>query len=352
MNGHSDTPTKSQIRFLESAFPHRAFAWTVRSAGEGGSNREFLRVTTRETGESWVLIMWNSRDPEWPRLLGISSDLRNHTDLLPEILHVNARAGMVLMQDLGSRDLRHECDSISNSIDDRDSAVGRVIDALIQWQAIDVSASPCIASNLMDLRSLLGETSLFGRYFVSEYCALPRALDADWEVERAKLATEVNTLKPSIIHRDMHSENIMTTNDRVRFVDFSGASLGPAEYDLAALLFDPLLNLEPTSINKLHARYRTRFTRGNPDVDHRALLACSALRLMNVLGAHSRFVMYRREYRYVPLIPLSLSNFISVLEQLEDYPRISALAKDCVRAMPKEGDRQPTRRLRKRLRWR
>ncbi len=45
------------------------------------------------------------------------------------------------------------------------------------------------------------------------------------------------------LHRDFQSRNLMVHQNRLWVIDFQGARLGPLQYDLAALLLDPYVNL-------------------------------------------------------------------------------------------------------------
>ncbi len=69
---------------------------------------------------------------------------------------------------------------------------------------------------------------------------------ADWLADAASVLTEaegnLDDSGDALVHGDLRSDNICVTDDRVVFVDWSHASRGSAEHDLALLL--PTLHLE------------------------------------------------------------------------------------------------------------
>lgn len=305
-------------------------------------------MTNREAASSWILITWTSQDPPLSRFTGVTSEFAPYTDLLPGVVHVDFQLGLILVEDLGRQDLRDQIESLSSDSASRARTVGEVVDALIRWHSIEISANSQIAKSQMGLNEFLGESEWFGRYFIHEYCGLNLASNNSWLKDCQRLAREVSDLKPNtVIHRDFHSENIMIHGNRVRFVDFAGASIGPPEYDLVSLLYDPLINLDPLMIHALHLQYRKSLSRGNSILDQRATLICAAQRLMNVLGAYANFVLHRNKDRYVAVIPLALANIISVLDELSDFPHLMTAAQAC----QEEVGQSNIHRTRKPRRW-
>jgi len=294
-----------------------------------------------------VLLVWNARDPEWHSFVDLGRDLRDHTRLLPEILAMEPHTGLILMEDLGSTNLHTAFESKVAPRIGSDDVLTAALSALGEWRAIDINASGHISDRVMNERALLDESAFFARHFISAYCH--SSVDNEWHADRSRLALEVSSLDTSCMHRDLHSENIMVKNNGVRFIDFTSTCTGPTEYDLAALLFDPLLRLDVETITHHQRFFRSLHSHRDEESDRRALLICVVQRLMNVLGSHARFVMDRREQRYAPLIPRSLANLRWVLEELGDYPHLLRVAESCCEATTTESDSWWTFTLRRRL---
>ena len=61
------------------------------------------------------------------------------------------------------------------------------------------------------------------------------------------------------LHRDFQSRNLMLKGDLLHVIDFQGARVGPPQYDLAALLLDPYVQLPESIQEELLATYARRF---------------------------------------------------------------------------------------------
>ena len=57
-------------------------------------------------------------------------------------------------------------------------------------------------------------------------------------------------------HRDYHTRNLLVYQDQLKLIDFQDARLGPIEYDLASLFFDPYVPVSPTERTQLLGAYR------------------------------------------------------------------------------------------------
>lgn len=110
-----------------------------------------------------------------------------------------------------------------------------------------------------------GLEALHGPIATDERAALDQSFDA--------IADELVALPHGFVHRDYQSRNLMwTAGDRLTVIDFQDALLGPAPYDLVALLCDSYVAL-PEALQlamieryaqamAMDARARERFTAG------------------------------------------------------------------------------------------
>jgi aminoglycoside/choline kinase family phosphotransferase len=78
---------------------------------------------------------------------------------------------------------------------------------------------------------------------------LDRAFDA--------LADAVCALPTGFVHRDYQSRNLMWAGERLTIIDFQDALIGPAIYDLVALLCDSYVDLDAAFQSAMIARYGT-----------------------------------------------------------------------------------------------
>ncbi|HXX47516.1 MAG TPA: phosphotransferase [Myxococcota bacterium] len=182
--------------------------------------------------------------------------------------------------------------------------------------------------------------------------ALPfrRQFDAEWvrfelrtfaehgllERVRAELAGELDAfaravaaLPRGLALRDVQSQNLMVDpRGRLRVIDYQDALLAPPELDLAALLFDSYVELEPSERASLCARY-WRARGANPDPARFALLVVQ--RKCKDYGRYRLMVEHRGDERYRPFIARAAQAVLSFLPSLP--PAQSRLAEILRRAL-------------------
>ena len=320
------TLTPAQIKFLGRTIPgFDPLQWSVTSAGAAGSDRGFSRLTKIDDKKvSYVLILWDSRDEDWPRFLAIEKELGDCTPFLPKIFATDAKHGLILEEDLGSVTLKRACDEFPLKIE---TFYKSAINALIGWQAIPPDASVAISSRAMDKDVFSWESRYFAQHCITEYFGLDVMLDAAWEKERESIARNASALPLVCIHRDFQSENILMHNDRVRFVDFQGARLGPAGYDLASLLFDPYIpELRDLVQERLFNYYCLKsVTAMNPE----PFYLCSAQRLMQALGAYGNLSLHKGKEQYRRFIPVAINRLLAISGKLPQFPRLHEIVDKC-----------------------
>jgi N-acetylmuramate 1-kinase len=306
--------------------------WSVTLAGVAGSDRRFLRIaapTENASPErSYVLILWDSHDQDWPRFAGLVDELGERCPALPRVCARDERHGLVLEEDLGTHTLHRAC--VGESQETIAGYYRQVLEALIDWQAIDSTISPTIRGRALDEEVFLWESEYFARHCVTEFFGCERCLNETWERERRALAAQAGALTRVCVHRDFQSENVMLHNGRVRFVDFQGARLGPAAYDLASLLYDPYADyLQDSTVAGLFDWYAER----SPHNNLRALAMCATQRLMQALGAYGNLSIHKGKERYRAFVPLALRRLRSVLEGCGEFPAIRSVVAACADAL-------------------
>lgn len=318
--------TPAQTEFLKSEIsdfsPEK---WKVELAGRAGSSRYFLRLSFMN--RSFVLVVWDGRDEDWPRFLKIQNDLCSIVPFLPRIYSTDVVRGLILEEDLGSTTLKSFC---QKNADDRNRIMEKyqsVLDALFVWQSIKTDASPVIAARSMDLETFLWESWYFAHYCVTDYFAAEHLLNSSWEKERSMLAEEAAALPKVCIHRDFQSENVMLHDGKIRFVDYQGARLGPAGYDVASLLFDPYVEM----LNQPEATELYKYYNGlhNDGFEQRSFYICAAQRLMQALGAYGNLSIHKGKEWYRDYIPVAIERLWFVLNNLPEFPAIAQVVSVC-----------------------
>lgn len=138
------------------------------------------------------------------------------------------------------------------------------------------------------------------------------------------------------MHRDYQSRNLMLSGEWLAVIDFQGARLGPPEYDLAALLYDPYVAM-PAPVRERLIRLYLRVASGYrvpgapplPNkVWRRRFLANAANRLMQALGAFAKLGGRFGRPGFVEHIPEGLRSLEGVLVELGDAPSLAGLVAD------------------------
>lgn len=325
----------SQHSFLTEAIDSFSTeTWAIELAGRAASQRYFLRVSRGDT--SFILIVWDSKDEDWERFLHIGRDRVAAHGLLPEIYRDDARHGLILEEDLGSVTLKKYCSATQSSRHSIKRIYQVTLDALIAWQTSAIGVNRVIASRSMDLELLLWETAYFARFCVTDYCACDSLLTPLWEEERLRLAQTAASLPRVALHRDFQSENVMVHKGTIRFVDFQGARLGPAEYDLASLLFDPYCPWVDDEMRSELLMYYQHKMLANCS-SHAALTVCGTQRLMQALGAYGNLSLHKGKEWYSTFIPLALERLANILTQSGEFPAMTSVVLGCLDKVLQKG---------------
>ena len=303
--------------------------YCVTLAGYAGSDRRFYRIAPKSIPlQSVILMVWQSTDPDWQRFLDIPTEIGKAADYLPAIIASDDRHGLILEEDLGEMTLRKYCIVNASSSDLVESAYIRVVDALIDWQKIDVEHAPTLSSRAMDEEMFIWESDYFALHCVSEFYGYDKGLSGEWHKERLALAHAAASLPYVAIHRDFQSENILLDNGNVRFVDYQGARRGPCGYDLASLILDPYCDhLVPTVCAKLLAYYQSV---NSSEMSVHNFHVCAAQRLMQALGAYANLSIHKGKDRYRQFLPIALKRLHSILVSMEGVSHLTMVVAGCI----------------------
>ncbi len=328
--------TPAQLDFLKNAIDSfDPGEWSTELAGHAGSSRYFIRLSKGDT--SCVLIVWDCRDDDWDRFILMQRDISVHLPFLPEIYKKDTTHGLILEEDLGKCTLKQYCLDNSNDYQKITGVYKKVLDALCKWQNLDLSVSQSVTARAMDYDTFMWETWYFSKFCVTDFCGYEKLLTKKWEKEREELARRTSLLPRVYIHRDFQSENVMIKNETVRFVDFQGARLGPAEYDVASLLYDPYVScLSSDEILKLLTYYYE--TCGRTDGDN-VFNMCAAQRLMQALGAYGNLSIHKAKDWYREFVPIALERLVGILSLLPEFDQMNLIAQSCLYSVLKS-DRQ------------
>ncbi len=111
-----------------------------------------------------------------------------------------------------------------------------------------------------------------------------------------------------LLHRDLQSQNIMIKKGKIYFLDYQSARLGPAEYDLASLIWDPYIMLSNELRKELVDFYMEKMLKISDQIFQRPLFLqklnlCKIQRHMQALGAYGFLSNCKGKKNFSKFIP-------------------------------------------------
>jgi N-acetylmuramate 1-kinase len=376
-----ETDAHARLRiFLERAMPllagppgrERVHLECAPLAGDG-SPRQLFRV--HQAGTSAVAVLnplppARVRPDENEAFLAVREYLAQRGVRVPAVFAADVEQGLFLMEDLGDARLFEACRS-GLQTDLYLQALELVILMQVPREPAfrpEVTSNPAYDETFI----LEHEAGYFLDEVVRGWCNL------DWprepvETDCRRLARQALSGPRVFMHRDFQSRNLMVPGwigpadlsdsqrpdggarrPRLAVIDFQGARIGPPEYDLAALLFDPYVDMAPATREELAARYlELAHAAGLPEVPNSAarreaqlrwrerFLANAANRLMQALGAFVKLGVRYGRPGFREHIPPGLARLQDVLAEKADTPALAALVRQvAAQAAGKAGEKQ------------
>jgi len=312
-------------RYLKSDF-------SIRPLKGDGSDRSFFRITF--PGGTVIALDHRVHPAEAESYFHIGTHLSNCGIPSPRIFSYE-RERFFLLEDLGDRDLYREC---------RRTEKGRAIE--LYSKAVDLLVRVQLeATRSFDVRWCFDTSYYTGDfayereslYFFDRFVKKGLGMEVDKqkiEKELSELAQEIDRIPfRGFMHRDFQSRNLMMKQDHLIAIDFQGARIGPPQYDLVSLLYDPYVMLGRDIREQLIERYvRATKETWRPVSEFLKDLGVVALhRLMQALGAFAFLGIEKGKTGFKEHIPGATAHLVEVWEQLgrTGYPTFSDLIHHC-----------------------
>jgi NDP-sugar pyrophosphorylase family protein len=299
--------------------------------GTGGSDRKYFR--TRTGTSSAVKMRCTEIDKDFERHIEYTRFFRNHDVPVPELISIEPESKSAVFEDLGDISLYGwlKCPRGNAAVE---RVYKSVLDILVHLQTRvtrAVEECPLLHERLFDYDHFRWETSYFMERFVRGLLHLETGDLSDIDREFHGLAAKADASPKVIVHRDFQSQNIMITGGMPRIIDFQGARMGPAAFDVASLLWDPYHQLE-TGLREVLLNHFISGLREKSDGVFRerefrgALLTCRLQRHMQALGAYGFLAMEKGKKYFLNYIPEALrllkeEAFLST----DEYPFLSKM---------------------------
>lgn len=309
------------------------------SLGGRGSDRTFYRATWNRK-DSAILIHYDPKRIENAYYADIATFLQKIDIPVPRLIRHDPEECMAVVEDLGDTDLWSLREA---PWEIRRGLYQKTLFAIHKLHALPEKEFPKERVKLMegfDPDLYRWEQDYFKDHFVKNVCGIELELSfkQEFEIELSILTENLLQTKPSLIHRDLQSQNVMVCNGEPFFIDFQGMRWGSPLYDLGSLLCDPYVEFNESQRLELLAFYYNLSQQdlGWEDFQKRFWEA-SIQRLMQALGAYGFLGLRKGLETFLAHIPVGLKNLRLAANRSGKFPSLLQLVARCQEAIGRKG---------------
>jgi N-acetylmuramate 1-kinase len=316
--------------FLAERRGKAASAVEVLPLSGDASTRRYFRL--RENGDTRVLALYP--EPFVPDELSFASVhglLDSWGVPVPAIVETDGARGILVLEDLGDLTLQ---EVLKDAPPARWEELYReALDRLAMLQreaARGPQRAPCFQI-AFDIEKLSWELHYFLKHFVEGLRGADLTVEDRATVSEGfhGLAAEIASWPRVLCHRDFHSRNLMLHRDRLFWIDFQDARMGPVTYDLASVLRDAYVDVPEELVATLAEEFRQKTTPGESrELFLRRFELMSVQRNLKALGTFGYMATVRGNKVYLPYIPRTLAH---ARRNLERHPELSGLLRALAR---------------------
>ena len=297
--------------------------------GLGGSERRYFRV--RHAGRTAVMMECRPEDPDFERHLVYTEFFARHAVPVPALLAADPDSKRALFEDLGDcplyayLKLPHD----SGRIEQLYRGVLRSLVTVHATATQHVDTCLPLKTRIFDYDYFRWETTYFLDRFVMGLRTREIENRPALDEELHRLATLVDGVAKTIIHRDFQCQNIMIHAGVPRFIDYQGARMAPPAYDVASVLWDPYHRLDDGVRERLLGYYVSEMashTAFDAQSFMRSLIPCRLQRHMQALGAYGFLSAVKGKTYFLKHVPEALRLLeAEVVEVRQEYPELARL---------------------------
>jgi aminoglycoside/choline kinase family phosphotransferase len=147
-----------------------------------------------------------------------------------------------------------------------------------------------------------------------------------------KFCDEIASIRPLVFsHRDYHTRNLMLHNNKVVFIDFQDARLGPPHYDLASLVYDAYIPLSSEEREELIGQYQEElkkydlYSKIDWNLFKKDLGKVAWQRMVKAAGSFASFFKKHQKRTHLPFLTPALSVAIQLAKADSDIPNLFPL---------------------------
>jgi aminoglycoside/choline kinase family phosphotransferase len=289
------------------------------------SDRRYFRVLLKDAKPIVLALHAGPIDYHAMPFVAIAKLLSEVPVPVPRILHHSDPLGILGLEDLGDVTLQAHLGAATAAEHAAlyRQAVGFIARMQQRGEALRSDAYPPYRI-AFDVEKLTWELEFFVKHYLLAYkgAPLPESVRDAMRTEWSGIVDELASEPRVLCHRDYHSRNLMLHDASLYIIDFQDARMGPDTYDLASLLRDSYVDLNPSQVDELIA-YFLALKGGAQDGEFRRRFDLMALqRNLKALGTFGYMTTSRNNTVYIQYIPRTMAY---VKANLAKYPRFSRL---------------------------
>lgn len=306
-------------------------SWQMLPIKKGGSDRSFFRVLLPDQA-SFIFMHYGTDVDENSYWLDINFFLKDIGVCVPQIIAQDTRLHFILLEDLGDIDLWSQ---INKSWEERREYYFQVLRQIHKLHTFDLDLLPAglpLAESYSE-KLYCWEHDYFRENFVEAVCGLdlPASYIKDLDHELNELIGRLQKIKPSLIHRDFQSQNIMLKKGQPVLIDFQGMRQGCLFYDLGSLIYDPYVVFTNAERDELILFY---FNLLKPSYSYGEFVnnfrEASTQRLMQALGAYGFLGLKKKKTDFLKHIDNGIKNLSQAASLAKTLPVLSDLTERCI----------------------
>lgn len=321
-------------RLIENFLGNKLTSLEITKLHGDASNRIYYRAAVGR-GVSYVVMqlppgnssvseeITNLPTPAGLPFVNIARFLKKRGVPVPEIYHYAPQDELLLLEDCGDTTLEKLLPQAP--VQEKEKWYQQAIDLLVELQdCTTTNQSDCIALQRSFDETLFNwEFNHFLQYGMEARGIKLTEEDRRVFIQQTRFVTFALCRLPQVFtHRDFQSRNLMVQGGRLRLLDFQDALLGPAQYDLVALLRDSYVTLDSTTVEALVNYYLGRRPAVDRDLFKKMFHWITIQRKLKDAGRFVYMDRVKKNPSFLKFIPASLAY---VQEALERQPELKPL---------------------------
>jgi len=243
------------------------------------------------------------------------------------IERVEPAAGALVLEDLGDTTLETEIGRRRDAGSPIEPLYAAAVDLAVRV-ALDgtaaLAASDLRSGPALDPARFRYEMNFFVQHFVEGWIGESAGDRLLREVRDLAERAAAATVRRVLCHRDFHSRNLMVRSDgTLAMVDIQDARWGPDTYDLASLLRDAYVDLQPRIVDDGLAAYRSAlFPTERADDLRRRFDLVALQRMVKALGTFGYQATKLHREHYLEGVPRTVGRILALRERVPGYPAL------------------------------